>query len=604
MKQQNKPKYNLLTCMIFMLKTAWSREKSVLFLSIAIALTTAMQSITELFMAPTILQCIENQKTLSELLISILFFALALCFFTGLKSYLNNNTLFGRVSLRMHILTQLADKAAGTSYPNLLNTAFTNLLSKSQDHCSANASSTEACWNSFTDILSLFFSFLVYLALLGNLNPILVGVVILTSVLGFFINRKLNTWDYIHREEEAAHVKKLMYIRTVTTDRKYAKDIRIFGLENWIEDLWNTAARLYYAFMQRRETNYLWTNVVDLVLSFFRNGFAYAYLIHQTLTQGMTASDFLLYFTAISSFSGWVTKILDKCFILYKQSLDISVILEVLNWEECFIFEKGKSIPKADNYELKMEHVSFRYNEAETNTLTDINLTIHPGENIAVVGLNGAGKTTLVKILCGFLDPTEGRVLLNNEDIKLFNRKEYYELFSAVFQDFSLLSGSLAESVAQNKLNIDSEKVWKCLEQAGLKETVTSYSDKLNTKIGREVYAEAAELSGGQTQRLMLARALYKDGAILILDEPTAALDPIAENDIYLKYNEMTKGKTSLFISHRLASTRFCNRILFLEKGCIAEEGTHDSLLSKGGKYAALFEIQSKYYKEGEKEYA
>ena len=228
-----------------------------------------------------------------------------------------------------------------------------------------------------------------------------------------------------------------------------------------------------------------------------------------------------------------------------------------------------------------------------------MNLTIHPGEKLAIVGLNGAGKTTMVMLLCGFYDPTEGRVLLNGQDIREFNRRAYYKLFSAVFQGFSILDTTIAECVAQTAQEIDLEKVQRCLAQAGLTETMAKFPQGVNTHFGREVYLDGVQLSGGQTQRLMLARALYKDGPILVLDEPTAALDPIAENDIYQKYSDMTAGKTSVFISHRLASTRFCDRIVFIADGGIAEEGTHQALLAKGGAYARLFAVQSRYYQEG-----
>ena len=236
---------------------------------------------------------------------------------------------------------------------------------------------------------------------------------------------------------------------------------------------------------------------------------------------------------------------------------------------------------------------------AESNTISHLNLTVHPGERLAIVGLNGAGKTTLVKLLCGLFDPTEGVVLLNGQDVRDFNRREYYGLFSAVFQEFSILDVTVAENIAQTNENIDTERLWDCIEKAGLTDTVQKLPDGLQTHVGREVYLDGVLFSGGQTQRLMLARALYKDGPILMLDEPTAALDPIAENDIYMKYNEMTRGKTSLFISHRLASTRFCDRIIFVADGNIAEEGTHEDLLALGGEYAKLFEVQSRYYREG-----
>ena len=204
-----------------------------------------------------------------------------------------------------------------------------------------------------------------------------------------------------------------------------------------------------------------------------------------------------------------------------------------------------------------------------------------------------------MKLICGFFDPTHGKVLLDSKDIREFNRQDYYAMFSAVFQNFSLLAGTIAANVAQTEENYDMERIKDCAEKAGLTSKINSLKDGYQTKLNRSVYEDGAELSGGETQKLMLARALYKKAPFIILDEPTAALDPIAEADIYSKYNEMTKGCTSVYISHRLASTRFCDRILLIGNHKIAEEGTHEELLKLSGEYARLFEIQSKYYREG-----
>ena len=225
---------------------------------------------------------------------------------------------------------------------------------------------------------------------------------------------------------------------------------------------------------------------------------------------------------------------------------------------------------------LEIRHVTKRYRDKMA--AADVSLTLTAGV-WGLLGANGAGKTTMVMLLCGFYDPTEGRVLLNGQDIREFDRSAYYRLFSAVFQGFSILDTTIAECVAQTTEHIDRVKVDHCLAQAGLTEAIAKFPQGVDTHFGREVYLDGVQLSGGQTQRLMLARALYKDAPVLVLDEPTAALDPIAENDIYQKYNEMTAGKTSLFISHRLASTRFCDRILYLKDGRVAEEGTHEELL-------------------------
>lgn len=587
----------------FMIGRAWCTYKSVVFLCIPLALVTAGTTVTELLIAPAILQKVETAAPLCELVRTIAVFGTVLLVLMGLRGYIDTNTLFGRVSVRMSIIRLLGDMVAGTSYPNLLDTGFIRSEEKAFAACSSNRKATEDIWTTWTEILTNVIGFLVYLLLLSGLSPLLVCIMAALAAAGYFVNKRIGEWGYRHREEEEKYQKDFSYLRKTATERKYAKDIRIFGLKSWIDEVWDSTMRLYEAFLKRREGVYIWINVVDLLLAFLRNGIAYAYLLYFVLKNGMSASQFLLYFGAISGFTQWVTGILEQFLKLHRQSLELSTVREFLEWPEPFLFEEGEKIEGEPDgrYEVRLEHVSFRYPDAKCDTIHDLDLTVTAGERLAIVGCNGAGKTTLVKLLCGFLDPTQGRVLLNGEDIRKYDRRDYYALFSAVFQDFSVLEGSVAENVAQHANEIDENKVRECLAQAGLTEKIASLPHGIQTKIGREVYEDGVELSGGQIQRLMLARALYKDGPILVLDEPTAALDPIAENDIYMKYSSMTCKRTSVFISHRFASTRFCDRIILLADGKIKEEGTHESLLAKDGEYARLFEIQSRYYaQEGE----
>ena len=599
MKSKQKPKYSIWQCVCFMVKTAWGSVRSVLWFSILFAILSVGINLAQLFIAPMVLQKVEDLAPLGELLATIGIFAGLLLVLNALMGYLDENMMYGRIDVRSEIIHMINHKAFTTSYPNTKDPAVLRLQNEALNNCDSNDEPAEHVWRTLTGLMINLFGFVVYLLLLTDVNLLLMGVVILTTVVGFFISRHINEWGYRHREERARYDKEMGYFVTKTESVKLAKDIRIFGLAPWLNAVYASSRRAFETFIDRRERVYAWNCVVDVVLQIARNGIAYGYLIHRALTEGMAASEFLLYFTAFTGFSNWVTGLLSEFSTLHKECLGLSVIQEYIHLPEQFRFEGGVAIPNADAYELKLENVTFRYPGTDKEIIRNMSLTLHPGEQIALVGLNGAGKTTFVKLLCGFYDPDEGRVLLNGIDIREFNRQEYYDLFSAVFQEMSMLDLTVAEHVAQTAVNIDMDKVADCLEKAGLTAKVESLPQGLQTHVGKIAFLEGVEFSGGEMQRLMLARALYKDGPVLVLDEPTAALDPIAENDIYRKYNEMTKGKTSLFISHRLASTRFCDRILFLRDGVIAEEGTHEQLLAMGGEYAKLFHVQARYYQEG-----
>ena len=589
----------------FMIKLAWtSKEKKVIILSLLSAALAVILNLVNLYVSPTILSAVERHVSVRELLWTIVGFSLALMFVSAASAYVNTNTLFGRVSVRAEVTNLLNKKAATTSYPNVDDDKFIKLLTKARECTASSMTSTEAIWTTLTMLTTNIAGFLIYVSLLTTVQPLLILLIIVTTLISYFIGNYVNGYGYRHREEEAEYEEHMNYLLRRAEDLSAAKDIRIFGLRPWLEELYGKAMSGYTAFHKRAQGVYIWSPIADLVLTFLRNGIAYAYLISLVIQGGIGAAEFLLYFTAVGGFTGWVSGILNGFSTLYKQSLDISTVRECLEYHEIFKFEGGKSIEAEEGrkYEIRLDDVSLRYPGADQDTLTNINLTLHPGEKLAVVGLNGAGKTTLIKLICGLLDPTVGRVLLDGEDIRNYNRADYYAMFSAVFQDFSLLAGTIATNVAQDGADIEMDRVKECVEKAGLRTKIESLPDGYETYLNREVYDEATMLSGGETQRLMLARALYKNAPFIILDEPTAALDPIAESDMYHRYHEVTGHRSSVYISHRLASTRFCDRIIMIDDAGICEEGTHEELLELGGKYAELYAVQSQYYREGDAE--
>lgn len=599
--KKEKPKYGVFSNINFMLKEAKESAPSVIILVILIAILTVGLQTVQLLFTPAMIQIIEEKSPLHDLLILILQFSLILLLINGLLGYLRENAMFGRIEVRSSLVSKVSQKQGITSYPNIFKPDFQKLLDRAQRAVSSNDEPGEAIWETLSLILVGVLGSLVYLYLMAQISYWIILLTMATTIVSFLFSKNINEWGYRNRDEIANISKEMNYLTSRSSNHINAKDIRIFNMKPWLDELYEKTFRLYKGFMFKSQKIYFLADLIDLALTLLRNGIAYTYLIKLTLDGSLNIANFVLLFTAINGLIEWINSLLKNTTKLYKESLEISLLREFLNFEEPFKFEDGLPIkPSLDKkYRIDLQNVSFRYPGAEEDTLGNINLTIHPGEKLAIVGLNGVGKTTLVKLITGLYDPTEGSVLINGKPLKEYNRFDIYEHFGAVFQQFSLMAGSIYENIGQNREEyVDLDFANSIIEQAGLLEKLKSLPLGGHTNLVKDVYEDALEFSGGELQKLMLGRALYKNAPILILDEPTAALDPIAENEIYLRYRDMTEEHTSIFISHRLASTRFCDRILFIGDGEILEEGTHHDLIEKNGPYANLFNIQSRYYKE------
>ncbi|MCM1182241.1 MAG: ABC transporter ATP-binding protein/permease [Roseburia sp.] len=600
MEEKVTKKYGVFTNSLFMLREAKDGAPSVIVFTVLQAALAVAVSVLELYVSPVILKRLETHSAMAELLLTILLFTLGIITARASAAYVDENLRFGRIEVRERLMQKVRAKTGACSYPLRERQEFMDLLAKACDTLNDNVKASEAIWDTFAGLLQNMAGFLIYLYLLKNVDALMVVVTIVTAAIGWLVSHYVNEWNYRHREEEMELVRKIRYIQERAQDRFLAKDIRIFGMQEWLRELHDKYFRMHRSFCGRRELRYFCADAADAVLATLRNGIAYTWLLYSALEGKVSAAEFLLYFTAVSGFTAWVGGIMENVSLLHRQGLELSAVREYLSFPELFQMEGGQplTVDGAAGCTVTLRDVTFRYPKSEKAIFSHLNLTLHAGEKLAVVGLNGAGKTTLVKLICGFYDPDEGEVLLNGVNIKAYNRRDYYALISGVFQDFSLLPATVAENVAQSVDAPDMERVRDCVEKAGLKSKIEALEQGYETLLEKTVYEDAAELSGGELQRLMLARLLYKDSPIMVLDEPTAALDPIAESDIYRRYNELTAGKSAVFISHRLASTRFCDRILLIEEGQVAEEGTHEELLRNGKRYAELFALQSRYYQE------
>lgn len=604
MQRKSEKKYSMGSNVFFMIKEAAGSVPSVLSLLAAQALLAVGISLLELFVTPVLLSEIQGRSELPRLLAMIAAFVMGILLLRALAAYVEMNVHTGRIQVRLGLIARLVKKSACCSYPLMEDEKVQNKQAKAWEILDGNNQAGEAIWATLCEILKSVMGFAIYLFLLNKVNLFLIVVTFMTTVCGYLVTNSIGGWEYRHRQEKAELIKKLYYAMYRGKDRAFAKDVRIFGMEAWIGSLMEKYQHLLWDFSGKVQKKYLLADVVDVLLAFLRNAIAYGYLLSWTLRGELEAAQFLLLFTAVGGFTEWISRILTQFTVLHRQSLELSSFREFLDREEVFRMEDGivPEIQEGQEYTIEFKDVTFGYPGEEMPIFEHLNLTIWAREKLAVVGLNGAGKTTLIKLACGFYDPDEGEVLLNGINIKEFNRKEYYQLFAGVFQNFSILPGSILLNVTQTVQGADRERALACMEKAGLAQKIESLPEGLDTLMDKTVFNDAIELSGGEMQRLMLARLLYRESPVIVLDEPTAALDAIAESDIYNRYQELTRGHTSVYISHRLASTRFCDRIILLEGGKIIEEGTHQELMEQRGRYAELFELQSKYYREGERE--
>ena len=488
-------------------------------------------------------------------------------------------------------------------YAVLTEQSTLQLVEKATDAVSSNWVGVEGMFRYDVTIFSSFLGLLLYAGLIGSVHPAIILLLLVLSVLQFLSYRRAASYEVRRRDDLSAIKLSQRYFQKQSYDTAAGKDVRLYQLGGWIDGVYRQINKRYQKILFHIRSAYFANDLLTLTLQLLRDGICYGFLIYRLAHGTMTVSGFVLVLGAVSGFSSYFNEI--------TSSLSKSVLcLEQIRWMREFLdlpLPAGHTLPFRPEFteekplEICFSHVSFSYPESEKKILDDVSFTLHAGEHTALVGINGAGKSTIVKLICGLYQPTEGQITVNGLSLTDLNPAQYYESIAAVFQEPFALSFFIAENVSCSTLEeTDRTRCREALTRAGLWEKIAGLPQKEETYLGKDMTDDGVTLSGGEMQKLMMARALYKNCRLLLLDEPTAALDAISENEMYETYSTLLKNKTALFISHRLASTRFCDTILFLENGKIKERGTHDELLALGGSYAHMFEVQSQYYQETE----
>ena len=565
-----------------------------------IILANCMVPVITAWLPKTVIENITAGKPLAHLLAVTAAMTLGLAVLSGVQTFLDKLIYWNKFKMNAFFLRKITRKGLTTDYRNQENEHFRMLQNESFASCNGNFSHYAQIYDAAVQFFSNLLGFLAFAGILLILNPLLILFLCLTTLAGFFLNRRISKWLEGSTDEKAGYEQRMQYVIRTADDPRAAKDIRLYRMAAWLDGVYEKNLSGLLGWYRRYTSKLFGVSAADSALVLVREGVTYAYLIWLAVSNRISVAEFVLYFNVVAGFSTWLGNLLGQVTLLQRLNHAMNRFRAYLEYPESYLREEGTpvgemSAPK----EIELRNVSFRYGEDSGDVIRNLSLTLAPGEHLAVVGLNGAGKTTLVKMLCGLTEPTEGTVLYGGTDIRTFNREKYYRLFGAVFQDYSILPVTIGEIVAEDdEGNIDYGRTESCLKQAGLWEKVASLPKGLKSKYDKAFWDDGVNLSGGEIQKLLLARALYRQSPVVVLDEPTAALDPVSENRLYETYDEVMAGKTTVFISHRLASTRFCHRIVLIEDGQITEEGTHGELIAKKGRYYELFETQAKYYRE------
>lgn len=597
-------RYGYFSNLKFVFVNQWRFCKRYIISLIAVSPMRALTAVVATFLPKIVLDCIESKVSPAVMLAEVSA-AVLITILMEAGTFLLNESSRRDLAISENELFKmmLFQKTIDMDYNNYIFNETRVMKEKANQALNGWSGNVCSSLNFNSLLFSSIFGFTSFTAIIARCNILFIPILIVSygiSALGWWLLQKYRDKK---KDEWSATFLKLNYMTFRSKDFTSAKDIRVYNMTDFLQR--KTAKHLgeSLALQKKMENGHLINTVIEDVLKCVISLGAYAYLIHMKLTTDMSLGDFSLYFGAITGFGVWLSRLVDCISDVLECDHSIDDYRSFLDLDDSMLKNEGTPLPSKDEYPLSIElkNLTFTYDGAKKPTINNVNLKIEAGESVAIVGLNGAGKSTLVKLISGLFLAQSGQILINGTDSRQFNRDEYYTLFSTVFQDVSLVPSTVAKNIALcEESKIDHERLWECMRLAGIDEKVASLPKKENELLVREVNEGATSFSGGELQRLLLARALYKDTPIIILDEPTAALDPIAENNMYLKYSQLTQGKTSIYISHRLSSTRFCDRIILLDDNAIAEVGTHEELMALNGKYANMFEIQSKYYRDEE----
>lgn len=585
--------------LIRLLENIKERDKEIFGLCLLYTIITPLVSLFGIILPKVLISYLTEREATNQgiiIIVSVFFAFGALIYF--LKQWLQDSTYPRITELRIDYIRDQCVKLLNMDYPYMESATFLEKYNKALESTSNNSEGIEGIYHKLFELPQLGTIVLVLAFFIGFKNPIILLAILVNIGATTLISVYVQKYEYKRKEALAKKERRVYYYGKVSKDFMYGKDVRVYSLKDRIDDNFRLEIKGYidvFKVIKNREYALGFTTLATLFLSDLAT---YGVLTYLTF-KGMSISDYSMYVIAASTLSLQMTTLSENITFIMREYLYVRDFYEFMDAD---LGEHGgdlKAIPKEESMAIEFKKVTFAYPGTDKYILKDFSLTIPKGQKLAIVGINGAGKTTFVKLLTGLFKVNEGEILINGININEYKKSELYKMFGAVFQEVNILALTIAQNIACTLENIDYKKLGKVLKQVGLYEKVYGLKDNVNTTMLKIIDENGVVFSGGESQKLAIARALYKGGNCVIMDEPTAALDALAEAEIYNKFDLLTEGKTAIYISHRLASTKFCDAIALLDETGLREYGTHDELMENKGSYYDMFVTQGKYYQEG-----
>ena len=586
----------MLKSFCFLLKYIWKFNKMYIVYISVLQLFTASMPLFSTVMSKYIIDELTGSRRVNMLvtLISILvgynlIGGLIIIFLRG-KCFTAKGVVFQKFQ------TYMAEKLSLCDLEQLENPEFLDAKEKAQQFLYANGQGFGVALDSAINIIGKIFVFAGLIAVLSTLNIFVVLAFIAIVLISGFFESKVRA-DYVKWDMEKAPIeRKTGYYMGLNEDFSYGKEIRLYNFRDKLISKISTHLGISNDFYIKQTKDFNKARYFNTFVSFIRDAISYGYLSLQIILNAITIGEFTMYFSALAQFTGAMNDVMSSILDMKQFGAYYNELEKYMNIPATM--REGENLPLPQGpYTIEFKDVSFRYAGQTEYALENVNITIHSGEKLSVVGENGAGKTTFVKLLTRMYDPTSGDIFLNGINIRDIDYDQYQSVLSAVFQDFCLFSFDLKENIVLGGKEPESnQEVEACLELSGFSDKLKKLDKGIDTHVYKDFEPDGFEPSGGEAQKIALARALYKDAPIVVLDEPNAALDPRAEYEMYQRFNDLVQGKTAIYISHRLSSAKFCDKVAVFKAGRIIEYGTHTELIHLNGNYAELFNMQAQYY--------